>query len=45
MEDELHDIMSGSVNKQRQFLNVLKYLRNDLQIPLVGLGTQEALQL
>lgn len=42
--DELHNILSGSVSKQRQFLNVLKYLGNDLQIPLVGLGTQEALR-
>ncbi len=36
--------LTGPVNKQRQFLNVLKYLGNDLQIPLVGLGTKEALR-
>jgi type II secretory pathway predicted ATPase ExeA len=42
--DEIHNVMSGPVSKQRQFLNVLKYLSNDLQIPLVGLGTQEALR-
>jgi hypothetical protein len=44
MIDEVHNVITGPVNKQRQFLNVLKYLGNDLQIPLVGLGTQAALR-
>ena len=42
--DEVHNVLTGPVTKQRQFLNVLKYLGNDLQIPLVGLGTPEALR-
>jgi type II secretory pathway predicted ATPase ExeA len=42
--DEVQNILTGPVTKQRQFLNVLKYLGNDLQIPLVGLGTTEALR-
>jgi len=42
--DELHNIVTGPVSKQRQFLQVLKYLSNELQIPLVGLGTPEALR-
>jgi hypothetical protein len=42
--DEVHNVLTGPVTKQRQFLNVLKYLGNDLQIPLVGLGTKEALR-
>src|SRR5919109_45413 len=42
--DEVHNVLTGPVNKQRQFLNVLKYLGNALQIPLVGLGTKEALR-
>jgi type II secretory pathway predicted ATPase ExeA len=42
--DEVQNVLSGPVTKQRQFLNVLKYLGNDLQIPLVGLGTKEALR-
>jgi hypothetical protein len=42
--DEVHNVLTGPVNKQRHFLNVLKYLGNDLQIPLVGLGTKEALR-
>ncbi len=31
MIDEIHNIITGPVSKQRQFLNVLKYLSNDLQ--------------
>lgn len=42
--DEVHNVLTGPVTKQRHFLNVLKYLGNDLQIPLVGLGTIEALR-
>jgi hypothetical protein len=42
--DEIHNIITGPVSKQRQFLNVLRYLSNELQIPLVGLGTPEALR-
>jgi hypothetical protein len=42
--DEVHNVLSGPVTKQRQFLHVLKYLGNDLQIPLVGVGIKEALR-
>ena len=40
--DEIHDILAGSPSKQRQFRNVLKYLGNELQIPIVGVGIKEA---
>lgn len=42
--DEIHHILAGHYGKQRYFLNVLKYLSNDLQIPLVGVGTLDALR-
>jgi hypothetical protein len=42
--DEVHNVLTGPVHKQRQFLHVLKYLGHALQIPLVGLGTKEALR-
>ena len=42
--DEVHHILAGHYAKQRQFLNVLKYLGNDLEIPLVGIGTLDALR-
>ena len=32
------------INRQRQFLNVLKYLGNELKIPLVGVGTIDAVR-
>lgn len=40
--DEIHHILAGSMNRQRAFLNVIKYLGNDLQISIVGIGTKEA---
>jgi type II secretory pathway predicted ATPase ExeA len=42
--DEIHHVLAGHYAKQRYFLNVLKYLGNDLQIPLVGVGTLDALR-
>ena len=40
--DEIHHILAGVMTKQRAFLNVIKYLGNELQIPIVGVGTQDA---
>ena len=42
--DELHHLLAGSAVRQRQFLNVLKYLGNELRIPMVGVGTAEAIR-
>jgi type II secretory pathway predicted ATPase ExeA len=42
--DELNSLVSGSMAKQRQFLTVLKHLSNELQIPLVGAGTEDAIR-
>ena len=40
--DELHNITTGKGNTQREFLNLLRFLGNELRIPLVGIGTKEA---
>lgn len=40
--DELHNIIAGASNSQREFLNLLRFLGNELRIPLVGIGTKEA---
>ena len=40
--DELHNILVGNANNQREFLNVLKFIGNQLQISLIGAGTKEA---
>jgi type II secretory pathway predicted ATPase ExeA len=42
--DEVHHIIAGHIGKQRIFLNVLKYLANELRIPLVGVGTVDAVR-
>ena len=42
--DEIHHLMAGHLKKQRQFLNVLKYLSNELQMSLVGVGIKDALR-
>lgn len=41
--DEIHNILTGGPSRQRHFLNVLKELGNELQIPIVGVGTESAL--
>lgn len=40
--DELHNLLAGQSNHRREFLNLLRFLGNELHIPLVGVGTREA---
>lgn len=42
--DELHNILAGASVKQQQFLNMIKYLGNELQISIVGCGTGDLLR-
>ena len=42
--DELHNLLSGTGAQQRRLLNVLRWLGNELLIPLIGIGTAEALR-
>lgn len=39
--DELHNVLAGH-GSQREFLNLLRFLGNELRIPLVGIGTRDA---
>jgi hypothetical protein len=41
--DEVHNLLSGSRLQQRRLLNLLRWLGNELKIPLVAVGTAEAL--
>lgn len=41
--DEIHNILSGNTSKQRSFLNVIKYLANELKIVIVAVGIKESL--
>ena len=42
--DEIHSILAGTFREQRIILNAIRFLANDLRIPLVCVGTQEANQ-
>lgn len=41
--DEVHNILSGTAAKQRQVMNCLKLMCNELHVPIVGVGTREAI--
>ncbi len=40
--DEIHHILAGNMMAQRSFLNVIKYLANELQIVIVAVGIKDA---
>ena len=42
--DELHNVLSGTRDQQRRMLNLIRWLGNELQIPIVAVGTAEALR-
>ena len=42
--DEIHAMLAGTFREQRIFLNALRFLANDLRLPLVCAGTHEAKQ-
>lgn len=40
--DEFNSLLIGSAIKQREVMNTIKLLCNELAIPIVGVGTREA---
>lgn len=42
--DELHSVLTGTTVKQREVMNALKLLCNELCIPIVGVGTRDAVR-
>lgn len=42
--DEFHSLLTGSAIKQREVMNALKLMCNELAIPIVGVGTREAVR-
>jgi hypothetical protein len=40
--DELHNVLAGRGDTRREFLNLLRYLGNELRISLVGVGIRDA---
>jgi hypothetical protein len=39
---ELHNILAGNNTRQREFLNIIRFLGNELQISIVGVGIKYA---
>lgn len=42
--DEIHSLLTGTTGKQREVMNALKLLCNELGIPIVGVGTPDAMR-
>ncbi|VAE22141.1 MULTISPECIES: TniB family NTP-binding protein [Enterobacteriaceae] len=42
--DEFHSLLTGTAIKQREVMNAIKLLCNELAIPIVGVGTREAVR-
>ncbi len=40
--DEVHNLLAGTTAVQREFLNLIRFLGNQLKIPIVCVGTKEA---
>jgi hypothetical protein len=40
--DEIQHVLAGPLLRQRAFLNVIKHLGNELQLPIVAVGTPDA---
>lgn len=42
--DEFHSLLTGTTMKQREVMNAIKLLCNELAIPIVGVGTRDAVR-
>ena len=42
--DEFHSLLTGTAIKQREVMNAIKLLCNELRIPIVGVGTRDAVR-
>lgn len=40
--DELHNLLGATANRQRELLNMLRFIGNELRIPIVCLGIRDA---
>lgn len=43
--DEIHSLLSGTARQQRHIMNCIKFLCNELQIPIVLSGTPDAVRI
>lgn len=42
--DEFHSLLTGTAIKQREVMNTIKLVCNELMIPIVGVGTRDAVR-
>lgn len=42
--DEFHSLLTGTARQQSQVMNAIKLLCNELQIPIIGVGTKDAVR-
>lgn len=42
--DEFHSLLTGPATKQREVMNAIKLLCNEVGVPIVGVGTRDAVQ-
>lgn len=42
--DEFHSLLTGTATKQREVMNAIRLLCNELAIPIVGVGTRDAVR-
>ena len=42
--DEVHSLLTGTATKQREVMNAIKLLCDELCIPIIGVGTREAVR-
>lgn len=40
--DELQNVLCGTASRQRELLSLLRYIGNELRLPIVALGTKDA---
>jgi len=40
--DEIHSLQAGTIREQARFLNMLRFLGNELRVPLICVGTAQA---
>lgn len=40
--DELHNVLAGQSDVRREFLNIIRFLGNELRIPIVAIGIRDA---
>lgn len=43
--DEIHSLLTGTPRQQRQIMNVIKYLCNELKLPIIVAGTNDAIRI